>query len=73
MSSIEIENMYVADSVCSYCGEKSVYMCDEFDALFCIECDRWLERRCGDPNCEFCSERPPKPSGIPYIRSYKHG
>ncbi len=71
MNSYERDDLYGIEEKCPYCGEESVYMCDEFDASFCMECDRWLESRCGDPFCSYCAKRPAKPSDIPYIRSYK--
>jgi len=35
---------------------------EEFDAYYCTTCDKWLEKQCSDPKCEFCSKRPKKPS-----------
>lgn len=32
------------------------------DAEFCRACDRWLAKNCGDPSCEFCGQRPARPS-----------
>jgi hypothetical protein len=32
------------------------------DAYYCKECDAWFEGRCGDRDCEFCRDRPEKPS-----------
>ena len=37
---------------------------ERHDAYFCIACDRWLEKRCGDAQCEFCSRRPERPSVV---------
>jgi hypothetical protein len=34
----------------------------ESDAFCCRRCDRWLEPLCGDPGCQFCRDRPAKPS-----------
>lgn len=33
-----------------------------FDATVCLSEDRWDESLCSDPGCDFCSQRPPKPS-----------
>jgi len=37
------------------CGHKGI-LNEKFDAYFCPDCDKWLESKCGDPNC--------RPSGI---------
>lgn len=42
------------------CGSAQVYH-DEFDAYFCPDCNLWLEDRCSDKTCEFCSKRPEYP------------
>lgn len=31
-----------------------------FDAYYCPVCNDWLEQRCANPDCEFCSDRPEK-------------
>lgn len=36
------------------------------DAWTCVNCDIWLEPRCDDRACEFCSTRPTKPSEVTY-------
>lgn len=35
---------------------------ERWDAYYCNKCDAWIEDRCGDPDCEFCRDRPEKPS-----------
>jgi len=35
-----------------------------FDSNACIKCDKWIEKKCKDSECEFCSPRPDKPSGL---------
>jgi hypothetical protein len=32
------------------------------DAYYCEKCDKWLEGNCRDPECEFCRDRPERPS-----------
>lgn len=36
-----------------------------WDCMFCPECDEWLESSCPDPLCEYCIDRPEKPSLSP--------
>lgn len=43
------------------CTHPRLY-CARFDAYYCKVCDEWLEGRCRDPACEFCKDRPEKPS-----------
>jgi hypothetical protein len=50
----------VAKLVCNNCGAERRYD-EEFDSYFCSICDCWLERVCGDTECEYCGERPEKP------------
>lgn len=33
----------------------------EHDAYFCTECNEWIEVKCINDNCIFCSGRPEKP------------
>ncbi len=35
----------------------------KFDAYACIPCNKWLETKCADSDCEFCSNRPARPGG----------
>lgn len=30
--------------------------------LFCPKCNQWIEEKCEDTYCEFCSDRPDKPA-----------
>ena len=34
------------------------------DATFCPACDEWTEVACKNPECEFCRDRPEKPSEV---------
>lgn len=33
-----------------------------YDAWCCVECDTWLDPKCNDPSCSYCSKRPETPS-----------
>lgn len=35
---------------------------EQWDSYYDDENDEWLEEPCQDENCEFCSNRPTKPS-----------
>lgn len=35
---------------------------EKFDSYYCLVCDKWLEDKCKDKGCEFCVDRPTKPS-----------
>lgn len=45
---------------CSTCKFNLVYY-DDFDTYFCPRCNRWIESKCSDPTCNYCSTRPEKP------------
>ncbi len=45
---------------CPTCKKKGVRS-ERYDAYGCVDCNVWLERGCGDMECEFCSDRPDKP------------
>jgi len=49
--------------LCPECGEATNY-CEKYDVYFCLVCDLWLEGKCKDPDCEFCTARPDKPSEV---------
>jgi len=38
---------------------------EDFDAYYCPECNKWLETKCGNANCEFCNNRPDNPNATP--------
>ena len=47
---------------CPECGDTEMMMYyDDYDAHFCASCNIWLERNCGDKNCQFCANRPDRP------------
>jgi transposase-like protein len=35
---------------------------EKFDSYHCSDCNRWLEKNCGDIECFFCQNRPGKPN-----------
>lgn len=53
---------------CKSCGTKWEYKKDmidyseAWDAYFCLNCKEWVESKCGDKDCAFCSNRPEKAS-----------
>lgn len=46
---------------CEKCGSEKKYS-QKYDAFYCESCDIWLEKLCADWDCEFCANRPEKPS-----------
>lgn len=38
-----------------------VLLSKDYDTHYCVDCNVWLERHCGDVNCFFCSGRPERP------------
>lgn len=48
------------EKCCSTCKFNLIYY-DEYDAYFCLKCNRWIESKCSDTSCKYCSKRPGKP------------
>lgn len=46
--------------ICNRCGQ-ATEMNHDFDALFCRGCNRWIESKCSNPDCQFCARRPARP------------
>ena len=45
---------------CQYCGGPRQYDSGR-DAYWCQACNRWLEPKCGDKTCDYCTHRPKTP------------
>lgn len=44
---------------CPCCNDKSYARYDEeYDAVHCVVCGKWLDSTCDDPDCEYCVGRP---------------
>ena len=48
---------------CNKCQREHSY-CEKHDAYYCKDCNIWLEKNCGDKTCEYCFNRPEKPSQV---------
>jgi hypothetical protein len=61
-------------SKCKICNELTCYS-EDYDAYFCVKCNVWLEKTCGDKSCEFCSKRLSKPVNIEIglLSQFKNG
>lgn len=46
---------------CQTCDSEVQYSY-KYDSYYCELCNEWLEKKCKDPECEFCNVRPEKPS-----------
>ena len=62
-----------SESVCSKCGQKTIYHIYRYDAWCCISCNEWLDEICSDPNCPFCSRRPETPYEAYYLSDVEIG
>lgn len=45
-------------AVCQ-CKQKTVGYCGTHDATYCLQCFAWLESKCSDEHCTYCTGRPP--------------
>lgn len=52
-----------SSNFCSACGSEKTYS-SKYDAYYCELCNIWLEQKCSDTTCHFCTTRPEKPSQI---------
>ncbi len=55
-----VQGWIAEDVVCPACNAATIYH-EHFDAHFCPECNEWWEQACSDPECDYCSKRPPRP------------
>ncbi len=46
---------------CPKCGGQASFS-RQYDAMYCPVCDIWTEKPCSSPYCEFCAQRPERPS-----------
>lgn len=49
--------MYKAKCSCS----KQANYSHRFESHYCGICNIWLEKRCDDPDCKYCVDRPERP------------
>jgi hypothetical protein len=49
---------------CGHDCEKNAVHSEEYDAYYCESCNKWLEDKCDDAECEFCVLRPDTPMEI---------
>jgi len=54
--------MEVVDRIpkCPGCKRMGVYA-EYYDSYYCPDCDIWLDEKCADATCNFCSRRPEFP------------
>lgn len=46
--------------VCPACLLRSIHN-EKYDAYYCLKCNMWLEDKCDDRKCFFCTDRPEHP------------
>lgn len=47
---------------CPSCKTEDLRLDHKYDAYYCPTCLVWTEEACSDQLCEFCSERPERPT-----------
>ena len=50
----------ILPEVCKQCGTNTVWNA-KLDTIFCPRCNIWLEKKCTEPDCEYCQNRPEFP------------
>ena len=64
--------MDVISNFCNKCGSEHQYS-NKYDSYYCELCNKWLEEKCSDTECDFCAIRPNKHSQEDYQHGYKNG
>lgn len=49
---------------CKPIEEDDKKYCETYDAYYNPITDEWLEKKCSDPECDYCKNRPDKPSEV---------
>jgi hypothetical protein len=62
--------MSVSQCLCGYRPDSGGDRMMRHDAHFCKACDVWLTSVCQDTECEFCADRPPRPSLVEDRRTW---
>lgn len=70
LKSLNRYGVYFA-SKCETCGTERFFY-ERYDAICCITCDEWVDERCGDPNCPYCSVRPSTPSEALWLETTRN-
>ncbi len=42
---------------CNDCNNKALYA-EQYDVHYCLICEQYLENKCSDKTCQFCTKRP---------------
>ena len=50
------------DLTTAICCQETKSYSEEHDCFYCKPCNKWLEEKCDDEECEYCRGRPPRPS-----------
>lgn len=48
--------------ICKLCLKKTIAYNFEWDSYYCKSCLEWAEAKCAYDGCEYCKERPDKPT-----------
>ncbi|MEQ8153273.1 MAG: hypothetical protein ABRQ25_00020 [Clostridiaceae bacterium] len=56
----EIDGFIFHEKKCKKCNNSWIYY-EKYDTFFCAYCNEWIEKKCGDPDCDFCKDRPDTP------------
>jgi hypothetical protein len=60
IDNFEIDGFIDEEKFCLICKSNFIYY-EDFDTYFCPKCNKWTEKKCGDPDCDDCTKRPEKP------------
>lgn len=54
----------IKHTICPKCNSDDWEYNEIYDAKYCFPCNIWLEKKCCDEQCEYCSHRPETPKEV---------
>ena len=54
----QTENKQIDYDKCCFCGSFHIRRAPKYDAYYCVACWKWIEPKCLNDTCAFCTTRP---------------
>lgn len=46
------------------CAKHNLKYNKKYEAVYCADCNEWIDPKCSDMKCKFCNNRPEKPLNL---------